>query len=107
MNYSSANFLKLRKHIGLTQYGISKEIEITRSTVGAIEEGRAKVSVEIFFKLVEIGLLTNEEMFDFYFNPKFVPKTLVFFIKETVRSSFQKLTLNKNIHDRINHHGSH
>ena len=106
-NKSCLNFLKLRKRIGLTQFGISKEIEISRPTVGAIEEGRANVSVDFFLQLVENGFLDKSEMFDFYFNEKFIPQTDIYFIQTTVKNTFQKVRLNKKLHDRINHSGSH
>jgi len=69
----NANFLKLRKAIGLTQEEFSLMLKIKRSLLGAYEEHRAEVKTEVIKKCISLGFLLDSQLYDFLFSKSYKP----------------------------------
>lgn len=71
MNLSNIRLKEIRKKLGYNQEYFAFELDIKRCTLGAYEECRAKVPVEIIVKAMELYSLPMEDMFDFIFDPNY------------------------------------
>lgn len=69
----NANFVKLRKAVGLTQEEFSVEIGIKRSLLGAYEEHRAEVKTEVLKRAIDKGYVLPSQVYDILFVKKFKP----------------------------------
>lgn len=71
MNLINQRFKEIRKELGYTQEEYAKLLNIKRCTVGAYEENRAMVPVDLVPKIMELGNLPMEDMYDFLFDAKY------------------------------------
>lgn len=76
INHKTMNFLnrrskEIRKEIGLTQEEYAKCFGVRRCTIGAYEEGRACIPISFIPKIMELGNIPKEKMYDFIFNENF------------------------------------
>jgi DNA-binding XRE family transcriptional regulator len=55
----------------MTQEEYGKLLGIKRCTVGAYEENRAKVPVDLIPKVMDVAELPMEDMYDFVFDNKY------------------------------------
>lgn len=70
------NFTKLRKEIGLTQQELSVVLKIKRSLIGAYDEQRAQINIEVIRTLISKGFLLPGQLHDFMFNKDYEPKPM-------------------------------
>lgn len=54
---------ELRKHAGLTQEDMAKELGVTRQTINAIENNKYNPTLELAMKLAKLLKTTVEEIF--------------------------------------------
>lgn len=64
MSLINQNIRYLRKQKGLTQEGLAKEIGVTRSVIGAYEEGRAEPKIKTMIRMAEFFHVTVDQMVD-------------------------------------------
>lgn len=79
------NILKLRWALNLSQEEFSKRLNIKRAKLGAIEEKRAGIRLEMIFELIRLNYLSKEHVFDFMYNENFKPEPGVKFKKKVVQ----------------------
>ena len=68
MSLINKRFKEVRKELSLTQEEYGKVLNIKRSSVGAYEEFRAIVPLDLVPKVMEIANLPMEDMYDFLFD---------------------------------------
>lgn len=71
MNYLNKRFKEIRKELGYTQTEYANIFGIKRCTVGAYDESRACIPIELIPKLMELGEVEKEKMYDFIFNENY------------------------------------
>lgn len=71
MNLVNKRFREIRKELGYTQTEYAEILGIKRCSVGAYEENRAMIPIELFPKLMELGDVKKENLYDFIFNEKY------------------------------------
>ncbi len=54
---------EIRKQRGLTQEALAKALEVSRQTIGAIENGRYNPSILLAFKIARFFEMTIEDIF--------------------------------------------
>jgi len=54
---------ELRKNAGLTQDMLAEELEVSRQTIGSLENGRYNPSILLAFKLAHFFGVTVEDIF--------------------------------------------
>ena len=59
----SENIAALRKQAGITQEDLAKAMEVSRQTIGSIENGRYNPSITLAFKLSHFFGIPIEELF--------------------------------------------
>jgi transcriptional regulator with XRE-family HTH domain len=64
MSLINENIRFLRKQRGLTQEGLANEIGVTRSVIGAYEEGRAEPKIKTMLRMSEFFRVTVDQMVD-------------------------------------------
>ncbi|MEM7038306.1 MAG: LexA family transcriptional regulator, partial [Bacteroidota bacterium] len=64
MGLINKNIRYLRKQKGLTQEGLAKGIDVTRSVIGAYEEGRAEPKIKTMQRMVEFFGITLDQLID-------------------------------------------
>lgn len=69
----NANFVRLRKEVGLTQELFSGQLKITRSALGSYEEFRAEIPSEVIESCIKLKYLAPESLYDFMFSKKYTP----------------------------------
>lgn len=57
------NLEKIRKENGITQEELAKALEVSRQTVGSLENGRYNPSIILAFKIARFFNLSIEEIF--------------------------------------------
>lgn len=57
------NLEKIRKEKGITQEELAKALEVSRQTVGSLENGRYNPSILLAFKIAKFFKLSIEEIF--------------------------------------------
>jgi DNA-binding XRE family transcriptional regulator len=68
MSLINQRFKEIRKELGYTQEEYGKVLSIKRSSVGAYEEFRAIVPVDLVPKIMDLAMLPMEDMYDFLFD---------------------------------------
>ena len=68
MSLINQRFKEVRKEACLTQEEYGKALGIKRCSVGAYEENRAMVPVDLVPKIMELANLPMEDMYDFLFD---------------------------------------
>ena len=71
MSLINQRFKEIRKELGFTQEQYGKVLGIKRCTVGAYEEERAIVPLDLIPNVMQLGNLPMEDMYDFLFDPKY------------------------------------
>jgi len=71
MNLANQRFKEVRQELGYTQVKYGEILGIKRCTVGAYEENRAMVPIDLVPKIMELGNLPMEDMYDFLFDDKY------------------------------------
>lgn len=71
MNLVNKRFKEIRKELGYTQNEYAEILGIKRCSVGAYEENRAMIPIELLPKLLELGDVKKENLYDFIFNEKY------------------------------------
>jgi Predicted transcriptional regulators len=54
---------EFRKHQGITQEELAKKLEVTRQTIGSLENGRYNPSIILAFKISKLFKVSIEEIF--------------------------------------------
>lgn len=72
MSLVNQRFREIRKNLGYSQETYGKILGIKRCTVGAYEEDRAVVPVDLVPTIMQLGDLPMEDMYDFLFDVKYV-----------------------------------
>ena len=72
MSLINQRFKEVRQNLGYTQEEYGKVLNIKRCTVGAYEEYRAVVPVDLVPKMMELSELPMEDMYDFLFDANYV-----------------------------------
>lgn len=54
---------KIRKENGITQEGLASILEVSRQTIGSLENGRYNPSIVLAFKIAKYFCLTIEDIF--------------------------------------------
>lgn len=54
---------EIRKENGITQEDLARAVEVSRKTIGSLENGRYNPSIILAFKIVRFFNLTIEEIF--------------------------------------------
>lgn len=68
------NIRRFRKDLKLTISKLAIKTGITRSSITAYEEARARPPWETMMKLMEFFEVPAEDMYDFIYDPKYVPE---------------------------------
>jgi DNA-binding XRE family transcriptional regulator len=68
MSLVNQRFKEIRLELGYTQEEYGKVLGIKRSSVGAYEEFRALVPLDIIPKVMDLAQLPMEDMYDFLFD---------------------------------------
>jgi len=68
MNLINERFKEIRKELGYTQEEFGQILGIKRCTIGAYEENRALIPLALIPKLMEVGSIPKEKMYDFVFD---------------------------------------
>lgn len=68
MSLINQRFKEVRKEMCLTQKEYGQVLGIKRCSVGAYEENRAMVPVDLVPKIMELAELPMEDMYDFLFD---------------------------------------
>lgn len=55
--------IKVRKEKGLTQEQVAKRLGITRKTYATYEGNKAKITLEVFFKILDILEIDTKDIF--------------------------------------------
>lgn len=71
MSLINQRFREIRLELGFTQEQYSKVLGIKRCTVGAYEEERAAVPLDLIPNVMQLGNLPMEDMYDFLFDPNY------------------------------------
>ena len=72
MSLINQRFREVRKNLGFSQEKYGKILGIKRCTVGAYEEDRAMVPVDLVPQVMQLADLPMEDMYDFLFDVKYV-----------------------------------
>ena len=72
MSLINQRFKEIRKNLCMTQEEYAKVFNIKRCTVGAYEEFRALVPLDLVPKLMELAELPMEDMYDFLFDASYI-----------------------------------
>lgn len=54
---------EIRKQHGITQEELAKKLEVSRQTIGSLENGRYNPSIILAFKISKLFKITVEEIF--------------------------------------------
>lgn len=65
------NLHKLRLRFNFSCLDISKFLETNIKNIGAYEEGRARVPIEIVKQLVDRGMIGKRDLYSFLYDPNF------------------------------------
>lgn len=57
------NLEEIRKEKGITQEGLAKILEVSRQTIGSLENGRYNPSIILAFKIARYFEMTIEDIF--------------------------------------------
>ena len=57
------NLEKIRKEIGINQEELAKALEVSRQTIGSLENGRYNPSIILAFKIARYFKMSIEEIF--------------------------------------------
>ena len=57
------NLEKIRKHKGINQEELAKALEVSRQTIGSLENGRYNPSIILAFKIAKYFNMSIEEIF--------------------------------------------
>lgn len=68
MSLINQRFREVRQELGYTQEEFGKLLDIKRSSVGAYEEFRALVPLDLIPKVMDLAQLPMEDMYDFLFD---------------------------------------
>ena len=71
MSLVNQRFREIRLEVGYTQEEYGKLLGIKRCTVGAYEENRALVPVDLVPKIMDLASLPMEDMYDFLFDASY------------------------------------
>jgi DNA-binding XRE family transcriptional regulator len=71
MSLINQRFKEIRQELGHTQEEYAKILGIKRCSVGAYEEYRALVPLDLIPKVMELGDLPMEDMYDFLFDSNY------------------------------------
>lgn len=71
MSLINQRFREIRQELGYTQEEYGKVLGIKRCTVGAYEEYRALVPIDLVPKIMELANLPMEDMYDFLFDASY------------------------------------
>lgn len=69
MSLINQRFREIRQELGYTQEEYGKILGIKRCSVGAYEENRATVPIDLVPSVMDLGNLPMEDMYDFLFDP--------------------------------------
>jgi len=71
MSLINQRFREIRQELGYTQEQYGKILGIKRCSVGAYEEDRATVPIDLVPSVMDLGCLPMEDMYDFLFDPNY------------------------------------
>lgn len=74
MNLLNKRFKEIRKELGYTQEQYADFFGIKRCNVGSYDEGRATIPLNLIPKLMELGDIPKEDMYDFIFDENYETK---------------------------------
>ena len=57
------NLEKFRKQLGITQEELADKLEVSRQTIGSLENGRYNPSILLAFKISRLFMVSIEEIF--------------------------------------------
>jgi DNA-binding XRE family transcriptional regulator len=77
MSLVNERFREIRKELGYSQEEYGRLLGIKRSSVGAYEEFRALVPIDIVPKIMDLAQLPMEDMYDFLFDAGYTFKAIV------------------------------
>lgn len=63
MKFLKNNLEQIRKEKGITQEDLASALEVSRQTIGSLENGRYNPSIVLAFKIAKFFNLTIEEIF--------------------------------------------
>lgn len=72
MSLINQRFKEVRKNACMTQEEYGQALGIKRSSVGAYEEYRAMVPLDLVPKMMELAELPMEDMYDFLFDASYI-----------------------------------
>lgn len=67
MKLINKRFKEIRKELGYTQEEFANILGIKRCSVGAYDESRALVPINLMPMIMELGNIPKEDMYDFLF----------------------------------------
>lgn len=71
MKLLNERFKLIRKELGYTQEEFGNILGVKRCTIGAYDEGRASIPLELIPKLMELGNIPTNKMFDFIYSENY------------------------------------
>lgn len=70
--YAHKNMKELRMELGLSQAEFADQIGVTRSALGAYEEGRAQPPLPVIASVMDFCELPKEDLYEFIFNQNYL-----------------------------------